>query len=74
MYNGILVTNTPPDIIIEVESPNGCTDHYSLLSALTAEIDMIKKYPCLENKKIIVDAIYTLSELQKFLTNQLTNI
>jgi len=69
MYNGILVTNTPHDILIEVD-----TDCYSLLKAFNAEINLIKKYPCLENKKVIVDAIYTLSELQKFLTNELANL
>lgn len=74
MYNGILVSNTPHDILIEVESPTGCTDQYSLLKAFNAEINLIKKYPCAENKKVIYDAIYTLIELERFLTNQLNNL
>jgi hypothetical protein len=74
MYNGIIVTNTPHDILIEVETSEGCTDIYSILKAFNAEIDLIKKYPCSENKKIILEAIYTLSELQKYLTTQLNDI
>jgi len=71
MYNGILVTNTPPDILIEVKTTNGATDYYSLLKALTAEIDLIKKYPCSENRKIIIAAIEQLNHIISFLKDNI---